>query len=272
MSDPLYATDPLTYVGQIPVFSPVDDYIRNYEQISHDHLAAATGEQENPWIDEDLWRTMEDSTALLVGQYAHAGDRILDVGVGLGRLLSRFPHLQRCGVDVSIPYLEIAQGKEIDVCCARAEDLPYRAGIFDIVVCTDVLEHVLDLNACIRKMLFVLKEQGVLIVRVPYRENLSPYLRPEYPYRYAHLRNFDEHSLALLFNRVFGGEMLATRVAGYEIAPARLRYPLPLPKWSGLVSRLLLLTRRLHRRSYQSLLRRLYFPIEINAVFRKTAP
>jgi hypothetical protein len=55
----------------------------------------------------------------------------------------------------------------------------------------------------------------VLIIRSPDSEDLSGYLEPDYPYRYVHLRRFDEPSFRLLLDRVFDMEVLeAERVFG----------------------------------------------------------
>jgi 2-polyprenyl-3-methyl-5-hydroxy-6-metoxy-1,4-benzoquinol methylase len=67
------------------------------------------------------------------------------------------------------------------------------------MVCADVLEHVLDLNLVCAKILSVLRPGGILIVRDPYREDLRAYTVPSCPYKFIHLRNFDENSLQLLF-------------------------------------------------------------------------
>jgi len=191
------------------------------------------------------------------------------VGVGLGRLLARFPAMQRYGMDISLGYLEIARSKGIEVCYALVADMPFKEGLFDIVVCTDVLEHVLDLNLACAKILSVIKKGGVLIIRVPYREDLSPYLATTYPYKYAHLRNFDEYALRLLFERIFCCNVVEMRACGYWPASSRCRYPLPFPKRDCILARLLLVIKNIHRRWYELLARTLYRPIEINMVVKK---
>ena len=97
-------------------------------------------------------------------------------------MLQQFPALQRYGMDISQGYLEVSKAAGIDVCYSRLEDMPYHANTFDIIVCTDVLEHVLDLHRCCERLLDVLKDSGVLIVRVPVYEDLSRYLDPAFPY------------------------------------------------------------------------------------------
>ena len=70
------------------------------------------------------------------------------------------------------------------------------------------LEHVIDLNLCLKKIPSVLKKDGYLIIRVPYKENLQEYLKNSYPYNYSHLRNFDEESLLILMEKVFNLQFL----------------------------------------------------------------
>jgi ubiquinone/menaquinone biosynthesis C-methylase UbiE len=269
IDDRIFIKEPISFHGTIPVFSCSNDYTVSYEKISEDHLESFRRNGTNPFIPEDLWVEFEKSTIELIKKYSESGDRILDVGVGLGRLLSHFPDLERYGMDISFGYLEVAQSKGINVCYALVEDMPYREGLFDLVVCTDVLEHVLDLNMCCAKILSVLRKGGMLIVRVPFREKLSPYLEVQYPYRYAHLRNFDQYSLHLLFDRIFGCEYVEMAMTGYTPSPHKLRCPSPFQKVNLIVSRFFSGMKTLHKPVYESLLKKLYDPIVINFVARK---
>lgn len=212
-----YKAAPLKHVDGIPVFSARNFYVENYERIASDHLSHLEKTGDNPFIPKEHWAEIERSTEALIRKYAPAGCRILDVGVGLGRLLARRPDLQRFGMDISMGYLQRARAEGIDVCLSLIEDMPYRDGFFDVVVTTDVLEHVLDLNQAFDKILRVLKPGGILIVRVPYREDLSGYLDPAYPYHLVHLRNFDEHSIRLLVEKVFNREFVEYTLTGFVI-------------------------------------------------------
>lgn len=218
-------------------------------------------------MEEELWKRLERSTLDLLIKYCNEGGKVLDVGVGLGRLLDQVKNRERFGADLTFEYLEIAKSRGIEVCCASADDLPYKDAFFDAVVCTDVLEHVLDLNAAIRSMLRVLKNNGMLIVRVPDREDLSPYLAPAYPYRFAHLRNFDEAGLHLLLSRVFNCEFIESRpvVACYDV-----KIKLPLPKVGKyLVTQLLKRLLFWNKTWFEQIVQKLYQPVDINIVFRK---
>jgi SAM-dependent methyltransferase len=263
----VYAHKPLEHRDGIPVFSLPDQYSANYERIARDHLAAAALSKRNPFIEEELWLEVEASTAQLIEKYSRPSDRILDVGVGLGRLLSRFHTLKRYGMDISSEYLTNAKSAGIEVCLARVEDMPYKDDIFDLVVCTDVLEHVFDLNLCVSRILGCLKPGGYLIVRVPYREDLSGYTSVSFPYHYAHVRNFDEFGLTLLFNKLFDSEVLEYTKAGRSLDWGRMIYRLPIGNRT--FARAIRMLKRLWPTLGKVISRWLFTPVEINIVVKK---
>lgn len=272
-----YNRPPLRELDGIPIFSQQDDYVENYVKISSDHVAAITKESDNPWIDADVWEEMESGTlqhVLDAIQGSCERVRILDVGVGLGRLLDRikgsgFGNLDLYGIDISLPYLKIAHSKGLNVAMAKIEDMPYASEYFDVITCTDVLEHVEDLNLCITKILHCLKPGGKLIVRVPNREDLSSYLRPDYPYHLAHIRSFDEFSLELMFTRIFKLEF-ADKSAGLLIqSPSLLKYKLPIMGYNLMIRILLRAFKLASSRVYRNAVQLLYYPTEINVVLRK---
>lgn len=204
----IYAREPESVQNGIPVFSRKDAYVENYEKIASDHVSQISETQENPFMEEELWVSLEASTRAYIQRHVSKGSRILDVGVGLGRLLEPLTEYKRYGVDISLDYLAIAKRRGIEVALAKIEELPYRAGFFDAIVVCDVLEHVFDLNYCCEKILSCLRPGGVLIVRVPFKEDLGVYLKEDLPYEFIHLRNFDEASLRLHFQKIFGLQFL----------------------------------------------------------------
>lgn len=284
-------------IDGIPIFSRWDAYVDNYGDIAHDHVASLMAAEGNPFMARSLIDDLEDSTRALIARHVKPGSRILDVGVGLGRLLSPFDKLQRYGIDISLDYLRRARETGISCCFSRIEDMPYKDGFFDAVVCTDVLEHVLDLNYCTAQILRVLRPGGVLILRVPHNDLLEVYAEVPQPYELIHLRRFDVPSLRLHFEKIFDCRFVeATKVAPYfkgeptfklRALPAHSPvrdllagidddHPLAFLKPFAQISqeRLMEMVGHIwsnHPEIYQQILPHLCEPLEVNAVFVRTA-
>jgi len=263
-----YREPPHSEVDGIPVFSQFDDYVDNYERISRDHLDHLEKTGHNPFMHEDHWQEIETSTLSLVRKYVASRARILDVGVGMGRLLEQALEFERFGMDIAMGYLQCAKKKGINVCMSKIEDMPYLDEFFDAIVITDVLEHVLDVNLALKKILDVLKPNGFLIIRVPYQEDLNPYLNPSYPYDLVHLRTFDSPSLRLLLEKVFRLKTHEIVLTGYVGGQLKYWIP-PLPKLRGLVRWLVDFTKVFGVSFFERLSRRINKPTEINVVVQK---
>lgn len=265
--DNLYARQPLSAVevgdGQtVPIFSEEDRYIRNYQKIAADHIVHFEATGDNPFLPDDYWREAEASTERMIRKHAQPGTRILDVGVGMGRLMSRLPEWSRYGIDISTDYLAYAARAGVQVCMARIEDMPYQRGHFHYVVSTDVLEHVLDVNLAMERMLAVLKPGGLLFLRLPYNEDLRSYVNPKLPYEFVHVRRFDEHTMQLLCEKILGCRIVEMVKGPYYKQFVRSRL------WWG--------TRNiaigwLGAKFPDALKRRLFDPIEFNIVIEKPA-
>jgi SAM-dependent methyltransferase len=78
----------------------------------------------------------------------------------------------------------------------NAERLPFRE-TFDLLVSTDVMEHVLNLGSFLVSVNQSLRNGGVAIIRVPYRESLIAYsAQAGCKYEFVHLRTFNRRSLS----------------------------------------------------------------------------
>jgi 2-polyprenyl-3-methyl-5-hydroxy-6-metoxy-1,4-benzoquinol methylase len=182
-------------------------YKRNYDQIARDHIRHWRITGRNPFQEQGAVERNENETFELLKQYVDPGDRILDAGCGMGDMLLRLEGYDAVGIDLSAEYVEVCHERGLQAQVGRVEKLPWPRDHFDMVICTDVLEHVLDLNKAVRELLRVLKPGGTLIVRTPNQENLA-FDTP--PYEFVHLRRFDYQTFQLLFRKIFGCEVLET--------------------------------------------------------------
>lgn len=120
------------------------------------------------------------------------GTSICDVGCGTGYLLDlirqKNTNLERVtGVDFAIDDASKLDG--IEYVAAKVEKLPFNDNEFDTVVCTHVVEHILDYRAAIAELRRITAKK--LIIVVP-RERESKYsFNPHFnffPYTHSFLR------------------------------------------------------------------------------------
>ena len=96
---------------------------------------------------------------------------------------------------------------------------------FDLVVATDILEHVLNLGNALVRISRSLKNGGRFVCRVPYKEKLGQYsVYNDQRYEFAHLRFFDEKLLQLQLEEV-GLRTISVRRNGFQ--PGRFNQLVP---------------------------------------------
>ncbi len=98
---------------------------------------------------------------------------VLDAGCGEGHLIQRmhahFPNYEYYGVDITPLALEKARTR-----CPYAQfqnmnlaETAYNDKMFDVIVCTEVLEHIYEYPAVLSEFKRILKKDGLLIVTFP---------------------------------------------------------------------------------------------------------
>ncbi len=94
----------------------------------------------------------------------------LDVGCGTGLILRHLP-AGSVGVDLNPRHLARAAryAQQARVLEADAEHLPAEVGTFDLIVCTEVIEHLVHPRQALQSMLQHLTHDGVLIGSTPRR-------------------------------------------------------------------------------------------------------
>jgi SAM-dependent methyltransferase len=105
----------------------------------------------------------------------------LDAGCGDGRyfavLAGRAPSERIAGCDIAERILETARataaraGLTPELVRSNVESLPFEDGAFDLVLCTQVLEHVVDPPAVLRELARVLEPGGTLLLSTDHSRN-----------------------------------------------------------------------------------------------------
>lgn len=99
-----------------------------------------------------------------------SGDKILDIGCGLGFFLNTLARrgVQGFGIDFSQKSLTLAKGMTSGLFAqGDAQVLPYRDNSFDKIIFTDVIEHVFDDRAALQEIVRISKPGAMIALVTP---------------------------------------------------------------------------------------------------------
>jgi SAM-dependent methyltransferase len=98
-----------------------------------------------------------------------ARSRILDAGCGSGRTMAELVRYgEVSGIELNPDAAGLARGRGLgEVHVGRLEQLPWEDGVFDLITCLDVIEHVPDDVAALAELRRVARPGGFLLVTVP---------------------------------------------------------------------------------------------------------
>jgi len=168
-----------------------------------------------------------------------SGLRVLDIGCGSGRhigALCQYDNIVIVGADRCTEDLIAVQSRIKEVikmgfgganiqllCTSDAARLPFKDLYFDVVICSEVLEHIPDHHAVIREFARVLKQGGTLAVSAPryFPERICWMLSNDYHLTEGgHVRIYRKNQLiALLYE------------AGFKLKTMHYAHSLHTPFW-----------------------------------------
>lgn len=154
-------------------------------------------------------KTRLDFLVRLAGRMS-SGRSLLNIGCGDG-YLERTAQQRKwkvISVDPDASSVDRLKALGVDARCGSIESLPVDSQSVDVVVCTEVLEHLTpnSLEAGLAQIERILKPGGLLIGTVPYRENLAqnevfcPDCRKTF-HRWGHQQSFDEAKISSLLGK-----------------------------------------------------------------------
>lgn len=146
------------------------------------------------------------------------GETVLDVGCGTGYLLDRLkrlrPDLQLTGTDFIIEQGTRTRHPDIRFVEGHIERLPFDDDAFDTVICTHVLEHILEFRAALAELRRVAAKRLIIVVpqEREYRFTFNPHLH-FFPYPHSFLRYLtpipEEHAIESVGRDIFYCEDVA---------------------------------------------------------------
>jgi SAM-dependent methyltransferase len=177
--------------------------------------------------DDEVWALVPDEPVPApehLRDFVHSLGRVeqaLDVGCGDGRLTAELDARELTAADVSRAALERARRRLPEA--ARIVELepdaplPFDDGAYELVLCTETIEHVRDVQLLLSELRRVLRPGGRLALTTPANR---PLLRPPAPLS-PHLRFFTRRSLRRLLDELGFDVLSLDRRSGTLLARAR---------------------------------------------------
>jgi len=150
-------------------------------------------------LEDAHWWYRERRHLLSVALAGVAPGRALDVGAAGGgntRVL-RDLGWRATALEYGPEGAQVAAERGLPVIRADATQLPVQSGVLDLVVAFDVLEHLVDADACAQEILRALRPGGMFLVAVP----CDPRLWSAHDEAVGHVRRYTRRTLTDLLHR-----------------------------------------------------------------------
>lgn len=195
------------------------DYEKYYENISLRENTKETNSLEQFRINLTI-KLLRDNIKFLESK------KILDLGCGDGEIICRMANFSRncVGIDIAknrlIKFKDQADRLGIKLIQGSIEKTLFYNEKFDVVICTEVLEHIEDYNKVLLEISRILKDKGYLLLSVPYKERINkllcPYCLREFNQN-LHLHFFDKDNFLKELNDNFNFKLIK-----FYIGPNRI--------------------------------------------------
>lgn len=97
-------------------------------------------------------------------------DWVIEIGCGAGNIIEKASTGILFGTDISPSILLKARSRlnqRAHLFLADAQNLPCKGQVFTKVICSEVLEHILEPSLALNEMSRILKDRGIAIVSIP---------------------------------------------------------------------------------------------------------
>lgn len=153
----------------VPVVEGIPDFLSNHADTEIGDVYDAKCDGEAAWRavgykSSAHYHNTHDAVRRAIGTL-NGQSTILDIGCGHGELTKSYTEIHTVvGVDMSHKQLLAAQSKGLFGVRADACDLPFRNNLFDVVVMSEVIQHVDEIDTLLSGIQRVTKPGGKVII------------------------------------------------------------------------------------------------------------
>ena len=162
----------------------------NYKSYSNEKFIKLYRDTYKYHLDRDTDLNEKCEQKILTDIEEDLTDSILEIGCGRGRTIKiiseKYPLKNVTGLDIVINSKLKKEAKSIVFKEGSAEELPFKDNSFDTVICTHVLEHLVDYHKAIKEIRRVAKRKFIIIVpkQRPYKYTFDLHIN-FFPYDYS---------------------------------------------------------------------------------------
>ncbi len=154
-----------TLAGQVEASALSSSFEQRERMRRRERVAVydAIAEGRAGWVSKNQYYA--DEVARVVKTLVPPGSRVLEVGCGLGDLLAALP-ASGVGIDISPRMIELARARHpsLDMRVADVERDPLPEGLFDVVILSDAVGHLDDVEHALERVRGCLAPGGKVVV------------------------------------------------------------------------------------------------------------
>lgn len=203
----------------VPVFLSETDTEKAVEtdlHKTHDSVFNYIDHYQKDGVENDYFKDRDAGTEHLdkrvhqtiFSQIKHKSGRVLDVGCGRAWVAREMcpKSYEVVSMDISLENTSVALERypfgNHSAVVADVFNLPFNENTFDVIIASEIIEHVVDPVKFVENLIRVLKPGGTLIITTPYKEKLTYSLCVhcnKLTPLHAHIHSFDENILTSLY-------------------------------------------------------------------------
>jgi ubiquinone/menaquinone biosynthesis C-methylase UbiE len=181
---------------------------QKFDYINHYKIDA----QEFDYFEERNGATEHDERRVhefIISKIPKSAENILDVGSGSAWVAQYFisKNIKVTSLDISkenvLKAKNYYQNSKHSQLVSDSFNLAIKSNTYEVVIASEIIEHVIDPKEFIKELFRVVKPKGKLIITTPYKEKLRYYLcihcNKKTPI-HAHIHSFDEKILTNLYS------------------------------------------------------------------------